>query len=141
VPYLLPIDRYNDIRYALDPTLGDEAVPDDIIASDLFLGEAERWVLANDPSAGTRTGEELKAVYRAIIYYTAGLLSQGTPQNKQENMAGHSATLSYAETASERTARLLGLAQAALDTYLVEIETITLVGAPVFVTTVSGRRA
>lgn len=138
--FLLPVDRYNDIRYALDPTLGEEAIDDAIIESEIFLGEAERWVKSVDPTAGTRTGEELQAVFLAIIYRTAGLISPGLPQTKQENMAGHTATMSFAETAAERTARLLGRAETVMAT-LIPVPAFTLVGSIVFVKTVSGRRA
>lgn len=138
--FLLPTNRYPDIRRILDPTLGDAAIPDALIESDLFLGEAERWVVSQDATALTRTGEELKAVLRAIIYYTAALISPGLPQTKQENMAGHSATMAIDESSSERTARLLRLAQGAIAP-LIPAPTPVLVGSIVFVTTVSGRRA
>lgn len=138
--FLLPAIRYPDIRRILDPTLGDAAIPVELIESDLYLGEAERWVVRVDSLAATRTGEEQKAVFRAIIYYTAALISPGLPQTKQENMAGHSATMAFAETAQERTARLLGLASAAIAPFIpAPIPVLT--GAVVFVTTVAGRRA
>ena len=139
--FLLPALRYSDIRIALDPTLGDEAIPDEIIESDLILGRAERWAKAQDTAWETRSGEELKALYRAITYYTAALLSPGLPQTKQENMAGHTATMAFAETPAERTERLALMAQVEIDSYVSPTTEIVLVGAPVFVTTVQGRRA
>lgn len=138
--FLLPADRYPDIRRVLDPTLGDAALPVELIESDMFLGEAERWVVSQDSSAAGRIGEEQKAVYRAIIYYTAALISPGLPQTKQENMAGHSATLDFAETAQERTSRLLLMAQTAITPFVV-IPPAVLTGGIVFITTVQGRRA
>lgn len=137
---ILPEDRYDAIRYTLDPGLDEAAVPTEIIASLAYLGAAERWALDADPLALTRTGDEQESLYAAIIYRTAGLLSPVVPQARQINMAGHNVTLNYAETAAERTSRLLGLADQMLHTYLV-VENVLTINAPLFVTTAQGRRA
>ena len=138
--YLLPAERYSEVRRVLDPTLGEGALPSDIIASDLYQGEAERWVLSIDPMASSRTGAEQDAVHRAIIHMIASLLSPRIPQARQINMAGHTATFTFGETVPERTIRLANEAMAALLTYVVITETIDTSYSPVFVTTVSGRR-
>lgn len=138
--YLLPPDRYDDVRSALDPMLDEEALPSSVISSVIHLGQAEAWAKSLDPSWASRAGAELEALYMAIIYRTAGILSPYVPQAKQINMAGHTATFNYAETAAERTARLLTSAFDMLVTYLPSLlqeEVVT----PFFVTTVSGRRA
>jgi hypothetical protein len=135
----LPRDRYDDIRYALDPGLDEVAIDDTIIGSVAYLVAAEQWVLSVDPLALTRTGSDLENIYQAIIFRTAGLLSPVVPQARQVNLAGHNVTLNYAETAGERTARLLGLADAAISLVVDTTATITAI-TPVFVTTVSGRR-
>ena len=137
---ILPRDRYDDIRYALDPGLDEVAVDDDIIGSAPYLGLAERWVTSVDPSAASRTGTQLDYIHEAIIYRTAGLLSNAVPQARQINMAGHNVTLNYAETPAERTARLFALADGAIANIVDPAQTITTF-TPVFVTTVSGRRA
>lgn len=137
---LLPESRYDDIRTALDPTLGPTAVPSDTIASPMYLGRAERWARALDVDADTRTGDEQTLLHEAIVLYTAGLLSQVVPQARQVNMAGHTATFVYAETASERTERLLGAANEAIMGYLPSTELYGLDMDPFFVTTVSGQR-
>jgi len=138
---LLPSDRYEDIRLKLDPTLdGEEAIPNEVLTSDMVLGEAERWILKVDPTAASRVGGELQAVYRAIICYAAAVLSPSVPQAKQVNMAGHSVTTDYAETPSERTARLYAEATAAVAYYLPAILQTTVTTMTYF-TTVSGRRA
>ena len=136
---ILPAERYDEIRYTLDPGLDEEAVPDGIITSLPYLGQAEKWALETDPLAMTRTGEEQESLYAAIIFRTAGLLSVATPQARQINQAGHNVTLVYAETPMERTQRLLQTAYDYIASYLTVPETTTL-DAPLFVTTVAGRR-
>lgn len=139
--YLLPLDRYDDVRSALDPMLeGEDALPSAVIESVVHLGQAEAWAKALDPLWATRTGTEFDALLLAIIYRTAGILSPYVPQAKQINMAGHTATLNYAETAAERTARLLTQAFDVLAGYIPSLLTQEYV-TPFFVTTVAGRRA
>jgi hypothetical protein len=137
---ILPESRYDDIRVALDPTLGPVAMPSEVIGSFMYLGKAERWALTLDPLAETRTGAEQEALHEAIVYYTASLLSRVIPQARQVNMAGHTATFVYGETAAERTERLLGAANDAIATYLTTTEEFGLEMDPLFVTTVSGQR-
>lgn len=136
--YMLPLDRYPDIRLALDPLIEDDALADEIIESDLFLGEAERWALSVDPAAGTRSGEEQKALYRAIIKRTAALISPAMPQARQINMAGHTGTFTFSETPEQRTKRLFDESMAEFGYYIL-ISDVT-VNPIVFITTVSGRR-
>lgn len=137
--FMLPANRYPDIRLALDPLIDDDALETSTIESDLFLGEAERWALSVDPLAATRTGEEQKALYRAIIKHTAALISPAMPQARQINMAGHTGTFTFAETPEQRTKRLFDEAMAEFSVYIV-INTVQ-IDPIVFVTTVSGRRA
>jgi hypothetical protein len=62
------------------------------------------------------------------------------PQFKQVNMAGHNATLQYGETTTERTARLHADAVGVMAINVPALLVAT-IDAPIFVTTVSGRRA
>jgi hypothetical protein len=121
--------------------LGEDAVPSDLIASDLYQGEAERWLLGLDPLAATRVGDEQEAVFRSIILRIAALLSPRLPQARQINMAGHTATFTFGETVTERTARLLTESVSALVLFLPLVEVVDSAFSPAFVTTVSGRRA
>lgn len=136
--FVLPRSRYDDIRRAVDPMLDDEAIPDDTIESAVYLGAAERWAKATDVAWASRVADEQESLYLAIIYYTAGLLSPQVPQAKQVNMAGHNATITYGETAKERTARLLASANDAI-TPLITVADLA-AGSLIFVTTVSGQR-
>ncbi len=139
--YLLPVERYDDVRSLLDPMVDDEALPSAVIESRVYLGQAEAWAKALDPLWASRTGTELEALLMAIVYRTAGLLSPSVPQAKQINMAGHTATLNFGETPAERTARLLQGAFDFLVGYLPSLIQDPLTIGPFFVTTVSGRRA
>lgn len=138
--FILPANRYDDIRRALDPLIDSEMLPTEVIESDIYLGEAERWIVALDPIAATRTGGELNSVYRAIIRKTAAILSPAYPQARQINMAGHTGTFTFAETPAERTARLDGEALDAVIYYIPALGVVSL-DIPTFFTTVSGRRA
>ena len=137
--FMLDSSQYDHIRYALDPNLGEDAVPDEVIESLAYLPAAEAYVLGRDPIAASRDGIEQEARDRAIIYKTAALLSRIIPQIRQTNMAGHTATFVHAETAAERTARLDAMATEQLDLYLLTPVNLA-ANAPLFVTTVSGRR-
>lgn len=138
--YMLPESKFDEVRRAVDPTLDDGAIPDELIASPLYLGRAEKWVRSYDAQAADRTGVQQEDIHLAIILKTASLLSPGIPQTKQTNMAGHSATFAYAESPEERGARLARDAYSVLDT-LLTLPAAEVVGGMVIVTTVSGRRA
>lgn len=138
--FLLPPEQYDAIRYAIDPMLDDQGIPNELIESVGYLPAAERWAKARDPLFITRSGEELELLHRGIIMKAASLISMAIPQVRQTNMAGHTATFNYAETAKERSARLAALAEMALDEYLVVSVSDLAADAPIFVTTVSGRR-
>jgi len=136
---ILPRERYPDIRVAIDATAdGLTMLPDEVIESSLYLHKAERWAIGLDPLWESRTGEEQARLHEAIVLKTAALLSPSVPQARQMNMAGHSATFTYAETPTQRTERLSGLALEEINAYtaVAEIDFI-----PVFVTTAEGRRA
>lgn len=136
---ILPESRYDDVRAALDPTLDDAALPSEVIGSDVYQGAAERWLLALDPLAATRTGLEKDAVERALVYQIAGLLSPAVPITRQINLAGQSQTFAPSETGPERTARLLGAAFGEVVGYLPSVADAAIV-SPVIFTTVSGQR-
>jgi hypothetical protein len=140
MPQMLPKTEYDQIRMALDPTLDEGAIPDELIEMRANLPAAEKWVLSYDADAASRPETELEDIYLAIILKTASLLSPGIPQTKQTNMAGHSATLAYAETPLERGARLAHDAYIVLDR-LLQIPAAEASSPYVLVTTVSGRRA
>jgi hypothetical protein len=139
--YLLQPERYDDVRSVLDPMVDEEALPSELISSVVYLGQAEAWAKALDPLWATRTGSELEALELAIVYRVAGLLSPMVPQARQVNMAGHTATLNYAETAAERTSRLLAQAYEVMTGYLPSLLISEAPVGPFFVTTVAGRRA
>lgn len=137
---LLPKARYDDIRRAVDPMLDDEAIPDELIESSLNLVRAEAWVRLHVPLAESLTGDDLETLYQAIVLHTASLISPTVPQFRQVNMAGHNVTLAYGETVAERTQRLYDASWGLVTLLVPSLTTIQVVDAPIFVTTVSGRR-
>jgi hypothetical protein len=137
---ILPPERYDDIRAAVDPMLAPEALPAEVIASSIYLGRAEAWITALDPLAPTRVGAELEHVHEAIVLQTASYLSVVVPQTRQANMAGHSATFLYAEDPTTRSARLQNDAFSHVLAYLPSLAPDIAVTAPIFITTVSGQR-
>jgi hypothetical protein len=137
---ILPAARYDDIRLAVDLTVdGSELFPDEVLQSPLVLGRAERWALSLDPLGETRTGDDLEHFHTAIVYQAAAILSEQSPQARQVNQAGHTATFVFAETPVERTARLQNMAVNEIVAYLPALIE-ALEPEPFFVTTVSGRR-
>src|SRR4051812_45313755 len=78
MPILSPAD-YPEVRAQLDLTLDGTMLPDATIGLDAFVGEAEREVLARDPLALSRTGDEAARVRLAAIYLTAARLALALP--------------------------------------------------------------
>jgi hypothetical protein len=137
---ILPKHRYDDIRRMVDPMLDDEAIPDELIETHLHLALAEAYIVSLDPLAETRTGTELEAVQDAIVMETAARISPSVPQFRQVNIAGHNVTLNYGETVEQRTQRLHDRAFYLIAGYLPSLLQMQVTAAPIFVTTVSGRR-
>ncbi len=86
---LVASGQYPAVRAALDVTLDAEALPDAVIALDLYAGTADRWVLAQDPTAEARTGDALKHVTAAAVLYCASLLAPALPQLTGETHGAH----------------------------------------------------
>lgn len=115
---LLPSDNYPAVRAAIDITLDTAALPDSIIALDIYGGSAVRDVLAIDPTAASRSGDQLLHAQAAAVYFCAARLVGALPVLTQErNFAGDE----YRRQAIDADARardLLSLASAELDSYL-----------------------
>jgi hypothetical protein len=70
---------YPTIRGALHVSLTSAELSDALLGSDLYVPAAEAEVLALDPLALTRTGDELARVKRAVLFLTAALLAAVVP--------------------------------------------------------------
>lgn len=76
---ILKTTHYATIRAALDVSLDSDMLPDDTISMSIYAGAAEAEVIARDPDAATRTGDELTHIQNAIILITAALLAPAVP--------------------------------------------------------------
>lgn len=70
----------DEVRAALDTTLDSDMLPDATIGMGIYADAAIAWVLTQDASAESRTGDDLKRVQRATVYYCAALLAPSLPQ-------------------------------------------------------------
>jgi len=82
---LITSANYPAIRAAIDTSLDVVALPDATIALDIYAGAAMRDVLARDPLALSRTGDDLARVTAAAVYFAASRLILALPQIRREN--------------------------------------------------------
>ena len=134
---LLPAENYAAVRAALDITLDSAALPDAIIALDIYAASAVRDVLAVDPIAADRAGDELLHAQAAAVYFCAARLIGALPQITRDEEPGNT-IVRQAYDAAERAAALRGLASAELDAYLATDPTIA--DVPPMFGVASGRR-
>lgn len=76
---LLSVNDYPDVRRALDATLTATLLPDSVIGSPIYLGEAERRVIARLPEAASLTGVQAITARVATIYLLAALVAPVVP--------------------------------------------------------------
>lgn len=86
MPVVLQSSQYPDVRRAVNPTLDDVAIPDAVIASEVYAGRAARYIERAVVNAAGRTGAEATAVQRATMYKTAALLAEMMPEIKQSKL-------------------------------------------------------
>lgn len=110
MPLVLAESQYPDVRRAVNPTLDDVAIPNAVIASEVYSGRAARYVERAVVNALARTGEEAKAIQRAIMYKTAANLAEMMPELKQTKLPDQEAIFDT-YTRTERAARLNKLAE------------------------------
>lgn len=113
---LSPTD-YPAIRAAIDLSLTATELPDATIALDLYSGAAERWVLARDPDAASRTGTDALRVKEAAVLACAALLLPAIPAIRRETHGDDSYERAIVEPAAA-AAGLWSRASAAIDAYL-----------------------
>lgn len=134
---LLTSADYPSIRAAIDITLDSTAVPDSIIALDLYSGAGMRDVLLIDPDAETRTEDELLHAQTAAVLFTAARLVRALPQVFKETFPDHSYERNKWDAAS-LAAALVAAAGAELDAYLEPGTTTS--DRPTFFAVAHGRR-
>jgi hypothetical protein len=134
---LLSSSDYAAIRAMIDITLDSTTLPDAIIALDAYIGAGMRDVLAIDPDAETRTGDELQHAKTAAILFTAARLIGAIPQMLREKELEYEYQRATVN-AADRAAELRALASAELDAYL-DVGDATS-DKPTFFTVATGRR-
>lgn len=105
---------YPAVRAAIDVTLDSSSLPSEIIALPIYQGAAEADVLARDPQAATRQGDEQIRIRSATVYLTASYLIQALPQITHQNFAGYSYQRSQQDPA-KRAAELRALGLSHID--------------------------
>ncbi len=138
---LLSASNYPDIRAAIDTSLDSTTLPDATIALAVYVGSAELWVKERDPSAESRTGDDLQHAKNAAMYMTAALLVPAVPQLTAERYLdeGYEYTRQKIDW-DKLAAELRSRAEAELAAYL-DASTDTQVRyRPTMFTLASGRR-
>lgn len=134
---LLNSGDYPAIRAALDVSLSATDLPDATIALDLYSGAAERWVLARDSNAASRTGTDALRVKEAAVCACAALLLPALPIIRRETHGDDTYERAVVEP-EKAAAALWGRASAAIDAYLEPEDTDG--QRPTFFALASGRR-
>lgn len=89
---VLDTAEYDEVRRAVNPTLDIAALPDALIASDVYSGRAARYVDRMVTNAEARIGEEAVSVQRAVRYKTAAYLAEMLPEVKQSQLPDQEVT-------------------------------------------------
>ena len=76
---ILSLKDYDEIRSLIDVRLTSERLPDNVIAQDVYQGQALDWVLGKLPVNPTRSAQNLKRKKRAFFYRCAGLIAGRVP--------------------------------------------------------------
>jgi hypothetical protein len=80
---LTPAD-YQSVRKAIDISLSEGSLPDDIIALPIYSGYAEQKVLSTVPDADTAGAARQAHLHTAAILYTAAALVYAIPNFVRE---------------------------------------------------------
>ncbi len=130
---------FPDVRLLIDPTLSSTDLPDSLLT--LLLPAARRWLLAEDPDAESRTGDELAAAKLAEEYWLAALAAPRLQRRVEVRFREANTERQYSTgtvvSGADLAADLRGLAEAELASYL---ESDGEVDVPVLFTTACGGR-
>lgn len=129
---------YPQVRAAIDISLTEKMLPDEVIAMDQFAGAAERQVRRLDPSADTRTEAELTRLRTAVVLYTAAFLVPSIPDITLEQVGGAFRYEREKTDLDKKIANLLSRAAAEVDAVLYPSEDA--LGMPTMFTYAPGDR-
>lgn len=139
---ILSSTEYPAIRAAIDVQLDASSLPDGIIGLDIYIGAADDDVLEIDPTAESRTGDELVLVKRAAIFFAAARLCPAVV--RLTSVSAQARDISYARATfdpEQRAEELRNKARETLD-QLVDATTDppSLARRPTMFAVASGRR-
>jgi hypothetical protein len=134
---LLSSSDYAAIRAAIEIGLDSTTLPDSVIALDLYSGAGQRDVLALDPLAESRTGDELQHAQTAAILFTAARVVGALPVLTREKELEYEYQRQAVDSL-KRAAELRALAEDEIDAYLDPEQTDT--GRPTVFAVARGRR-
>lgn len=86
---LLTTADYPAVRAALDTSLDDGDLPDDVIGLSIYQGRAEAFILRRDPTALDRIAADAQQIKHAAIFLTAGYLAPAIPAIISDDYGEH----------------------------------------------------
>ena len=86
---ILSSAHYDQIRAALDLSLDEMSLPDDVIGQDIYLGRAETDVTTVFADAETFSGANKLRVQRAVILFTAAYLAPAVVAITSRSVTAH----------------------------------------------------
>lgn len=95
--------EYPAVRGAIDISLDQKALPDEVLALPQYAGDAERWIIGQNPLAATYEAgtDEYLGMQVAAIYACAALVLPAVPNLTSESYgAGYRYTRKELDTAT-----------------------------------------
>lgn len=112
-PFVSVFD-YPSVRRAIDAALTADDLSDDLIGDPIYLHGAAEDVLAVDPLAATRSGEDETRIKRAAILFLAARIAPVVARVKQERYTDFAVQYDMIDV-NERARQLRAEALAVLD--------------------------
>jgi hypothetical protein len=86
---IFSLTEHAAVRAAIDVSLDEDTLPDDVITLEIFADAAEADLLQRDPVAATRPASEQPRVRRALVYYTAARIAPALPGYTSETLGAY----------------------------------------------------
>lgn len=122
---ILDSENYPAIRAAIDISLSERNLPDEIIALSIYQGTGERWVLDRDsdaesyaPAGAAPDATKWARVQNAAIYKVASLICPAVPNITRDDFGPDESYTRKAMDLDRRAEELGDMASAELAAYL-----------------------
>lgn len=122
---ILDTENYPAVRAAIDISLSEKNLPDEIIALSIYQGAAENWVIDRDanaetyaPAGAAPSATKWARVQNAAIYKTAALICPAVPNITRDDFGPNESYTRKAMDFDKRAEELTDLASAELAAYL-----------------------